>query len=259
MELLSPETMSIKSNGSNRSDSSFLMSEQPKSAGSEAVDEINASKHRNVMMRSHFGDRIPADQCCIADFSCALVKNGLLRQGRLYVTVEYLAFHSFIAKTKEILPICNIKSITPKSIMLLPTGLIIEAYEEADSWELGSFLFRDNCLKTIETLRRAALKRVPSSSNTSAMLPSPVESDSNFAASVDNNSSSATLSSAQNQTTRKRVIKAGHTVETLVLPQMSKPQMSETTTLVLKICLAVICLVNVMLLTQAFTLIMRFE
>ena len=253
MDLNSAETLS---DASSASDLSNLMSEQPKSANSDVIDEINETKNRNRMMRSHFREMIPSDQVCIAgiyrikvDFSCALMKNGLLRQGRLYVTIEYLAFHSFIAKTKEVMSISSIKSIIPKTVMLLPTSMIIETFDDGEMWELGSFLFRDNCIKTIETLRKATLRKSTSSVNTASLV-SPNEQPSRLPWSNENSASSTTL--ASDQEIRKRISKK------VSVKQIPSIMPTSKTSLVLNVCLGAICLINVMLLVKAFQLLLRF-
>ena len=62
MDLQSIETLSEVSSNSSVCD----LMEQPKSAGSDIMDTINESKNRNKMMRSHFGDKLPQDQVCVA-------------------------------------------------------------------------------------------------------------------------------------------------------------------------------------------------
>jgi hypothetical protein len=118
------------------------------------VTEINESKTRNKWLHMYFPSLDPS-QVCVADFSCALHQD-YLRQGRLYLTTEFLCFHSFIGPTKLIVPIAEIKEIIPKSVFMIPTAMMI--HTENQKYELTSFIFRDKCIKVLKTIQRSFVR-----------------------------------------------------------------------------------------------------
>jgi hypothetical protein len=123
------------------------------------LSQINDSKTRNKWLHMYF-PQLPS-QSCLADFSCAYVQD-YLRQGRLYLTADYLCFHSFIGPTKLTIPIHQITKIEPKSVLMIPTAIVVHADKE---YEFTSFLFRDRCIKYIETIRRRPKTESDSSSS----------------------------------------------------------------------------------------------
>jgi hypothetical protein len=131
------------------------------------LTQINDSKTRNKWLHMYF-PQLPS-QSCLADFSCAYVQD-YLRQGRLYLTADYLCFHSFIGPTKLTIPIGQITKIEPKSVLMIPTAIVVHADKE---YEFTSFLFRDRCIKYIETIRRRP--RPESDSSNSSVFWEPKE------------------------------------------------------------------------------------
>jgi hypothetical protein len=136
------------------------------------TSQINKERKRNRLMQSHFMGIIPLNQVCIADFSCALNKDHLLRQGRLYISQEFVCFHSPIKNTKFMFHISELRELRPKSTLLLPTTLDI--YLENKEIQLMSLFFRQNamqCIKTIQKYYQESIKlkqndEIPSISET---------------------------------------------------------------------------------------------
>ena len=117
------------------------------------IDEINRQKWRNRYtclyrfrlitrhVHRHFSGDLPAEEICIADFSCALEKKGLLRQGRLYFTQQFICFHSPIGPTKLIIHVADIQRVLPKMQVMLPTSIQVELVDESRLL-FCSFIFR---------------------------------------------------------------------------------------------------------------------
>jgi hypothetical protein len=114
------------------------------------VAEINESKMRNKWLHMYFPTLDPS-QACIADFSCAL-NQDYLRQGRMYITTDNICFHSFIGPTKLILPIKDIEEIIPKSVLMIPTAILVHTKDQR--YEFTSFIFRDKCIRYLNTIRK---------------------------------------------------------------------------------------------------------
>jgi hypothetical protein len=98
----------------------------------------------------HFENRLPEDEVCIADFTCALNKKGLIRHGRMYFTQHYVCFHSPIANTKVLLHVSQIVSVVPNTILGFPTAIDVETRDE--TLNFVSFLFRSNALNSFATI-----------------------------------------------------------------------------------------------------------
>jgi GRAM domain len=81
------------------------------------------------------------EEICISDFTCALMQKGLLRQGRLYFTEEFVCFHSPIANTKFVVHVSEILNVIPRNTLMFPTALDLET-RDGKSFHLKSFLFR---------------------------------------------------------------------------------------------------------------------
>lgn len=122
------------------------------------TDTVNGKKKRNRNMHQHFEGQIPHDQVCIADFSCALMLDYLLRQGKLYITSEYILFHSPIKTTKVIIHISKIKEIVPRATFLFPTALDIVLHDR--SIQLKSLFFRQNTIQCINAVRTHYLDKL---------------------------------------------------------------------------------------------------
>jgi hypothetical protein len=115
------------------------------------TDTVNGNKKRNRHMHQHFEGQIPHDQVCIADFSCALMLDYLLRQGRLYITSEHLLFHSPIKNTKIIFHISKIKQLVPRTTLFFPTALDIVLDDR--SIQLKSLFYRQNTIHCIQAIQ----------------------------------------------------------------------------------------------------------
>ncbi len=111
------------------------------------VSTINKNKSRNRHVHTHFIGELPEDQICVADFTCALERKGLIRHGRLYITQEYIAFHSPIANTKLLLHFRSISKVIPKNTLIFPSAIVIEETAEL-SHHFMSFIYRGNALNT---------------------------------------------------------------------------------------------------------------
>ncbi|KAJ3252234.1 Protein Aster-B [Boothiomyces macroporosus] len=120
--------------------------------------EIQKNKKNTRKMQQLFGDHIPEYEICLADFSCALSKDLLIRHGRLYVGREYVAFHSPIANTKFVIHVSDIKKVSPKTTMLIPSAMQIETDDL--NIHLMSFMFRDNAMQTLNTIINAYRNKI---------------------------------------------------------------------------------------------------
>jgi hypothetical protein len=119
------------------------------SSDQETLMELNQHKRRNKNMHYYFPD-LPTDEVCIADFSCALQRDLLIRHGRLYIGKQFVCFHSPIANTKWKIHVSEIEAVIPKTILMVPTALLIET--EAESVLLMSFAYRQNCIRTLHAV-----------------------------------------------------------------------------------------------------------
>ncbi|KAJ3341247.1 hypothetical protein HDU91_000743 [Kappamyces sp. JEL0680] len=127
------------------------------------MDEINKNKWRNRHVHQHFANELPSDQICVADFTCALEKKGLIRHGRLYFTQQFVCFHSPIANTKLMLHVSEIIRVVPKNTLFFPSAILVETAEE--SHHLMSFIFRGNALNSFAALMFAWRKATDDSAS----------------------------------------------------------------------------------------------
>ncbi len=144
---------------------------------SSLIEEFNERKKRNQDMHQHFQGKIPSDDLCVAglnrywiynnnryfysihdqkDFTCAIKIDGLGRPGKLYLTPQHLLFRSFTGDTKQILHISHIESLERTNTLFLPSGLTIRIKQQSQisrsRWELQHLFFRDNCMRSIQTI-----------------------------------------------------------------------------------------------------------
>ncbi|KAI8899164.1 hypothetical protein BC833DRAFT_586743 [Globomyces pollinis-pini] len=108
------------------------------------------SRHSLSKKMRHYFPQIPKTEVCVADFTCALSKDMLLRQGRLYIGEEWVGFHSPVANTKVAVHVSQIQNVVPKTTMLLPTALNIET--DTGVIHIMSLMFRDNAVAAIKTI-----------------------------------------------------------------------------------------------------------
>jgi hypothetical protein len=121
------------------------------SSDQETLMELNQNKRRNKHMHYHFPD-LPVDEVCIADFSCALQRDLLIRHGRLYIGKQFICFHSPIANTRWKIHVSEIEAVIPKTILMVPTALTIET--DTESVLLMSFAYRQNCIRTLHAVMK---------------------------------------------------------------------------------------------------------
>jgi hypothetical protein len=139
--------------------------------------------------------------------------------------------------------ISNLKKIIPKAVLMLPTSIRLETTDQP--WELSSFLFRDNCVRTLESLRKAFIKR---SYEISSDPGSPQES------------SKGSLDLASTATYFPETKSSQRRPPTIKLPSRTHQEFKTTgeiptSALVLATCVTILCVSNLILLLKATSLL----
>mmetsp|Transcript_14257 Transcript_14257/g.14897 ORF Transcript_14257/g.14897 Transcript_14257/m.14897 type:complete len:106 (-) Transcript_14257:447-764(-) len=83
-----------------------------------------------------------------APYACALEVN-ILDQGKLYVTDEYILFHSNLFGTKVHIPLGEIISIEKEKTLIFNNAISITT--TSDMYMFRSFLARDDCYAFMES------------------------------------------------------------------------------------------------------------
>ncbi|XP_033108298.1 GRAM domain-containing protein 2A-like isoform X2 [Anneissia japonica] len=142
---------------------------------------------RNKQFHKHFPN-IPADEIVINSYSCAYVKDILL-QGRLYVSKNWLCFHSniFGFETHVSVTIGEVKDLTrERTALIVPNAIGIQT--ENEKFVFGSLLSRAATYKLITRILQEyregeGLEGVPSASRESSVIDSELDtpdSETNF-------------------------------------------------------------------------------
>jgi hypothetical protein len=134
--------------------------------------EINIQRKRNKHMHIHFHGLIPNTEICIADFCCAQNKDFLIRHGRLYISQEYVGFHSPIGNTVTCFHVSKIKEIIPKTTLMLPTAIDVVLTDDKII-HLMSFAYRQNALSSLHRIiqRYKSRSSLETNSNTTLSFP----------------------------------------------------------------------------------------
>ncbi|XP_071964690.1 uncharacterized protein [Antedon mediterranea] len=128
---------------------------------------------RNKQFHKHFPD-IPVDEIVINSYSCAYVKDILL-QGRLYVSKNWLCFHSniFGFETRVTVAIGEVKDVTrERTALIVPNAIGI--HTENEKYVFGSLMSRSATYKLITRILQEyrelqGLEAVPSGSRESSI------------------------------------------------------------------------------------------
>lgn len=101
-------------------------------------------KSRSEEFHKLFADELPKGERLIADYSCALHREILL-QGRLYVSINYLAFYSNIFSwiTKLVVRLSDISDIQKANTAKIIPNAIQIITEQGDKHVFASFIARD--------------------------------------------------------------------------------------------------------------------
>uniref|UniRef100_A0A6G1SNR5 GRAM domain-containing protein 1A n=1 Tax=Aceria tosichella TaxID=561515 RepID=A0A6G1SNR5_9ACAR len=101
-------------------------------------------KSRSEEFHKLFADEIPKNERLIADYSCALHREILL-QGRLYVSINYLAFYSNIFSwiTRLVVRMSDIRDIHKANTAKIIPNAIQIITEQGDKHVFASFIARD--------------------------------------------------------------------------------------------------------------------
>ncbi|XP_050514508.1 protein Aster-B-like [Diabrotica virgifera virgifera] len=113
----------------------------------ESVGDAPSKRNKKVTYLRHFPNVVEEE--VLRRYPCALVID-FLRQGYLYVTKNYLAFHSniFGYVTKLLIPLLSIEEITKeKTAKIIPNAIGIQTAEGKHTF--SSFLSRDRTLAFI--------------------------------------------------------------------------------------------------------------
>lgn len=107
---------------------------------------------KNRVFRKMFG--LPESETLIDDWSCAILK-GILLQGRLYVSENFVCFYSsiFSHRTQIVLPVTEISAVSRATILMIPNSIKIFAQRE---YFFASFIFREETYATLKRVCRAA-------------------------------------------------------------------------------------------------------
>ncbi|KAI8902457.1 hypothetical protein BC833DRAFT_573606 [Globomyces pollinis-pini] len=108
----------------------------------------------SLKRNSDFHDLFPlldTNECLIDDYTCAWF-NDVLLQGRLYVSQNFIAFHSKVIWTYTVLiPLSDVKSITKKSVAgIFQTSLEIATEEK--EYYFTSFVSREHAFNLMTKL-----------------------------------------------------------------------------------------------------------
>ncbi|XP_072397507.1 uncharacterized protein [Diabrotica undecimpunctata] len=120
----------------------------------ESVTETRQKRNKKVTYLRHFPNVVEEE--VLRRYPCALVID-FLRQGYLYVTKNYLAFHSniFGYVTKLLIPLLSIEDITKeKTAKIIPNAIGIQTLEGKHTF--SSFLSRDRTLMFITEVWKQA-------------------------------------------------------------------------------------------------------
>ncbi|CAG9839800.1 unnamed protein product [Diabrotica balteata] len=120
----------------------------------ESVTETPRKRNKKVTYLRHFPNVVEEE--VLRRYPCALVID-FLRQGYLYVTKNYLAFHSniFGYVTKLLIPLLSIEDITKeKTAKIIPNAIGIQTLEGKHTF--SSFLSRDRTLTFITEVWKQA-------------------------------------------------------------------------------------------------------
>jgi hypothetical protein len=109
-------------------------------------------KTRLIEFRKQF-KAIPSNERLIADFACALQKEILI-QGRIYLSVNYLAFHANIFGWETIvtLKLCDITALTKANTIRVIPNAIQVITNNGNKYIFTSFVARDKAFKRIYRL-----------------------------------------------------------------------------------------------------------
>ncbi|KAM4809049.1 GRAM domain-containing protein 2B [Rhinophrynus dorsalis] len=121
------------------------MKRERKKSSSSQFSKTNAHYHKLFK-------EVPKEELLIESFTCALQKE-ILYQGKLYISANWICFHSkvFGKDTKIAIPVITITLIKKtKTALLVPNALVISTV--SDRFIFVSLLSRDSTYKLIKSL-----------------------------------------------------------------------------------------------------------
>ncbi|XP_058026564.1 GRAM domain-containing protein 2B isoform X2 [Ahaetulla prasina] len=152
-------------------DNSFLMLDGKSDSKAERKKHTSNQFKANAHFHKLFLD-VPIDEPLRQNFTCALQKE-IMYQGKLYVTKNWICFHSkvFGKDIKITIPVLSVTLIKKtKTALLVPNALIITTV--SDRYMFVSFLSRD----TVYKLLKSVCSHLEDASVGNSPNPSPLES-----------------------------------------------------------------------------------
>ncbi|XP_077865451.1 uncharacterized protein LOC144352019, partial [Saccoglossus kowalevskii] len=105
-------------------------------------------------------NQFPQEEYAITSYTCALLKGNMLHQGRLYISKNWLCFHSniFGKENQVIIPVLTIKSITrERTALVVPNAIGVRTMDDK-KYVFGSLLSRPVTYKTLVTIWQSVLR-----------------------------------------------------------------------------------------------------